>query len=79
MDSKALMSNTILMVEDVIKMRYTEHGVAQEYEFEDSRLDELLTRADAKFLRPMTMEELDRFSAILNRAAKAEAAKKRKR
>jgi hypothetical protein len=49
----------------VIEMTYRSScGQSQTYRFADERLDELLARADAKFLRPMTGEEIARYEGI---------------
>ena len=54
----------------MIRVTYTIEGVQSEYEFEDARLDEILERADAKFLRPLTWADRQRFQEILRRDEK---------
>ena len=44
----------------MIVMRYTESGVERIYHYEDSKLDELLLKADAKFCTPATAADLER-------------------
>lgn len=51
----------------MIRMSYTSGGITQEYEFADDRLDEILARADAKFLPPLTRDDELRFQEILKR------------
>lgn len=46
-------------------MTYTVDGVESEYEFSDSRLDEVLARADAKFLPPWTVQDEANFRRIM--------------
>jgi len=57
----------------MIRMTYTVDGVASEYEFDDDRLDEVLARADAKFLPAWTVQDEANFRRIM-----AEDAKRRK-
>jgi len=51
----------------VIHMLYTSNGVTQEYTFPPEKHDEIMARADAKFLPPWTGEDEIRFQEILRR------------
>jgi len=44
----------------MIVMRYKEHGIERVFHYEDSKLDELLLKADAKFCTPSTPADLER-------------------
>ena len=44
----------------MIVMRYTENGIERIYHYEDSKLDELLLKADAKFCAPATAADIER-------------------
>jgi len=46
--------------DDMIVMRYTESGIERIYHYEDSKLDELLLKADAKFCTPATAADIER-------------------
>ena len=59
----------------MIHVTYTLDGIQSEYEFEDARLDEILERADARFCRPLTWEDRQRFAEILNRDEKRRTGK----
>lgn len=48
-----------------ILVTYRRDGAEQQYAFAPERLDELLARADARFLRPLTAEDESRFRAVL--------------
>jgi len=47
------------------RMTYTSSGVSQDYEYATERLWEVVERADKAFCRPETLEDRQRFAAIL--------------
>ena len=47
------------------RMTYTSSGVSQDYEYATERLWEVIERADKAFCRPETIEDRQRFAAIL--------------
>lgn len=62
----------------MIQMRYTANGATQSYTFPNDRTDEVLDRADKKFLPPLTADDEARFQDIYNRMMEIERKKRRK-
>ena len=61
------------------RMTYTSSGVTQDYEYPADRLWEVVQRADKAFLRPETLEDRQRFAAILKRDHERRHPKAKKR
>lgn len=57
-----------------ICVTYRRDGIEQSYEVSPERLDELLARADARFLPPWTKADERRFDAILKADGKRRGA-----
>ena len=51
------------------RMTYRKNGVSQDYEYATERLWEVIERADKAFCRPETIEDRQRFAAILEKDA----------
>ena len=61
------------------RMTYTSSGVSQDYEYATERLWEVVERADKAFCRPETLEDRQRFAAILAKDQERRHPKENKR